>query len=57
MRRLVIRRAIGDFIVSLPALECLRSDTSKSDRIVQRALIRFAGAVRSIASTGLDCWA
>jgi heptosyltransferase-3 len=56
MRRLVIRPgAIGDFIVSLPALECLRADylvvwTSTANA----PLVRFAHAVRSIASTGLD---
>jgi heptosyltransferase III len=56
MRRLVIRPgAIGDFIVSLPALECLRADflevwTSSANA----PLVRFAHTVRSIASTGLD---
>ena len=56
MRRLVIRPgAIGDFIVSLPALECLRSDYLEVWTASPNApLIRFAGAVRSIASTGLD---
>ena len=43
MRRLVIRPgAIGDFIVSLPALECLATETSKSGP--PRAL--FPGAIR-----------
>jgi len=56
MRRLVIRPgAIGDFIVSLPALECLRADylevwTSSANA----PLVRFAHTVRPIASTGLD---
>ena len=56
MRRLVIRPgAIGDFIVSLPALECLRSDYLEVWTASPNApLIRFTGAVRSIASTGLD---
>ena len=56
MRRLVIRPgAIGDVIVSLPALENLRSDYLEvwtPSRTVP--LIRFANRVRSIASTGLD---
>ena len=56
MRRLVIRPgAIGDFIVSLPALESLR--TGSLEVWVQSPnvpLVRFADRVRSIASTGLD---
>ena len=47
--------AIGDFIVSLPALECLRSDYLEvwvSPPNVP--LVRFADRVRSIPSTGLD---
>ncbi len=47
--------AIGDFIVSLPALESLRSDYLEvwvPARSVP--LVRFADRVRSIASTGLD---
>jgi hypothetical protein len=56
VRRLVIRPgAIGDFIVSLPAIECLRSDYlevwASSANV---PLVRFADRVRSIASTGLD---
>lgn len=56
MRRLVIRPgAIGDFIVSLPALECLRADYLEVWTSTANApLVRFAHAVRSIASTGLD---
>jgi hypothetical protein len=56
MRRLVIRPgAIGDLIVSLPALECLRADYLEVWTATANApLIRFADAVRSIASTGLD---
>jgi heptosyltransferase-3 len=56
MRRLVIRPGrVGDLIVSLPALECLRDDYLEvwvpSPNI---PLVRFADRVRSIASTGLD---
>ncbi|MGA2275428.1 MAG: glycosyltransferase family 9 protein [Bryobacteraceae bacterium] len=56
MRRLVIRPgAIGDFIVSLPALECLRADYLEVWTATPNVpLVRFAGAARSIASTGLD---
>ena len=56
VRRLVIRPgAIGDLILSLPALESLRTDYFEvwvPSRNVP--LVRFAGRVRSIASTGLD---
>lgn len=56
MRRLLIRPgAIGDCILSLPALEHLRADYTEiwvPSAIVP--LIRFADAVSSIASTGLD---
>lgn len=56
MRRLLIRPgAIGDCIVSLPALECLKADYTEvwvSSQSVP--LIRFADRVASIASTGLD---
>src|SRR6202790_2343987 len=56
MRRLLIRPgAIGDLIVSLPALESLRADYLEvwvAERNVP--LIRFADAVHSIGSTGLD---
>jgi len=56
MRRLVIRPgAIGDLIVSLPALECLRADYLEVWTASPNVpLIRFAHAVRSITSTGLD---
>lgn len=56
MRRLIIRPgAIGDFIVSLPALECLKTDhlevwTSSANA----PLVRFADRVRAISATGLD---
>src|SRR6266436_9391519 len=56
VRRLVIRPgAIGDFIVSLPAIECLRADYFQvwtASRNVP--LVRFADRTRAIASTGLD---
>ena len=56
MRRLVIRPgAIGDFVVSLPALEHLRAEYFEvwtHSRTVP--LVRFADRVRSIASTGID---
>ncbi len=56
MRRLVIRPgAIGDVIVSLPAIECLRApylEVWTPARTVP--LIRFTNRVRAIASTGLD---
>ena len=56
MRRLLIRPgAIGDSILSLPALECLRSDyTEVWVRSEVAPLVLFADRVRSIASTGLD---
>lgn len=56
MKRLVIRPgAIGDFIVSLPALECLRDDYLEVWAASPNLpLVRFADRVRSIASTGLD---
>jgi hypothetical protein len=56
VRRLIIRPgAIGDFIVSLPALECLKGDFVEvwtAPAIVP--LARFADRARSIPSTGLD---
>ncbi|HWB95992.1 MAG TPA: glycosyltransferase family 9 protein [Bryobacteraceae bacterium] len=55
-RRLVIRPgAIGDLIVSLPAIECLREgylEVWAPGRSLP--LIRFADRTRSIAATGLD---
>ena len=55
-RTLLIRPgAIGDAVVSLPALEFLRSEyTEVWAPTVNLPLIRFADQVRSIASTGLD---
>jgi len=56
MRRLVIRPgAIGDVIVSLPAMECLRTDFLEVWTHARTVpLVRFAHRVRGIASTGLD---
>jgi hypothetical protein len=56
VRRLLIRPgAIGDCIVSLPALESLESGYTEVWTAGQNvSLIRFADRVRSIASTGLD---
>ena len=56
MRRLAIRPgAIGDLIVSLPALECLRADYLEVwVNGPNVPLVRFADRVRSIASTGID---
>jgi heptosyltransferase-3 len=56
VRRLVIRPgAIGDFILSLPAIECLQTHTFEVWTASQNLpLVRFTDRVRSIASTGLD---
>jgi len=56
LRRLLIRPgAIGDSILSLPALECLRADyTEVWVRSEVAPLIRFSDGARSIAATGLD---
>ena len=60
VRRLAIRPgAIGDFIVSLPALECLVPRSAQDTLEIWTAtahvpLVRFADRVRGIASTGLD---
>jgi heptosyltransferase-3 len=56
MRRLTIRPgAIGDFIVSLPALECLQTDYYEVWAASYNVpLVRFADRARSIASTGID---
>ncbi len=55
MRRLAIRPgAIGDFIVSLPALECLKCEYLEIWAAAANVpLVRFARA-RAISSTGLD---
>ena len=56
IRRLLIRPgAIGDFIVSLPALESLRADWTEvwcADQNVP--LARFADSAQSIVASGLD---
>jgi len=56
LKTLLIRPgAIGDCIVSLPALEFLRTEyTEVWVRSVNQPLIRFADRVDSIAATGLD---
>ncbi|MGH9672434.1 MAG: glycosyltransferase family 9 protein [Bryobacteraceae bacterium] len=56
MRRLIIRPgAIGDFIVSLPAIEFLRADYTEVWAARQNTtLVRFADRVRAIPDTGLD---
>jgi ADP-heptose:LPS heptosyltransferase len=61
LRRLLIRRllirpgAIGDFIVSLPALESLRADYTEVWCAGQNvALARFADSAQSIVASGLD---
>ena len=56
MRRLLIRPgAIGDVILSLPALEAARADyTEVWAPRPMLPLIRFADRTRSIADTGLD---
>ena len=56
IRRLLIRPgAIGDFILSLPALESLRADYTEVWCAGQNVpLARFADSARSIASAGLD---
>jgi heptosyltransferase III len=55
-KRLLIRPgAIGDFILSLPALEFLRDDyTEVWSASPSVPLARFADRARSISSTGLD---
>jgi len=58
LRRLIIRPgAIGDCILSLPAMESLCAGAARTEVWVasQNApLVRFASHVRAIASTGLD---
>lgn len=56
MRRLLIRPgAIGDVILSLPALESAKADyTEVWTPRVTLPLIRFADKTRAIADTGLD---
>jgi heptosyltransferase-3 len=56
VRRLIIRPgAIGDFIVSLPAMECLSCEHLEVwTASANVALARFAQRARAISSTGLD---
>ena len=56
MRRLAIRPGgIGDFIVSLPALECLKEDYLEVWTAPPNvSLVRVADRARAIPSTGLD---
>ncbi len=56
MRRLAIRPGgIGDFIVSLPALECLGSDSLEVWTTARNVpLVRFCSRARAIEATGLD---
>ncbi len=56
MRQLLIRPGgIGDTILALPALDCLKADyTEVWVRADAASLIRFADRVRAIASTGID---
>ena len=58
VRRLAIRPgAIGDFVVSLPALESLRAETTHFELWTAGPnvpLARFPDCTRSILSTGLD---
>lgn len=56
LRRLIIRPGgIGDFILSLPAMECLAADYLEIWAAPPNvALARFADRARSIPSTGLD---
>jgi len=56
LRRLLIRPgATGDFLVSLPALECLCADYTEVWAAVRNLpLARFAARTRSIHAAGLD---
>jgi heptosyltransferase III len=56
LRRLLIRPgAIGDFLLSLPALECLRTGYTEVWAASRNlSLARFASRARAIPSTGLD---
>src|SRR5579863_6179561 len=55
-RRLIIRPgAIGDFILTLPALQHVKADDLEVWAASQNlSLARFASRTRPIASTGLD---
>jgi len=56
VRRLLIRPgAIGDFVVSIPAMECLRAEYLEVWSAAQNVpLARFAHRARAISATGLD---
>jgi heptosyltransferase-3 len=56
LKRLIIRPgAIGDLVVSIPALECLRAEYLEVWVTAPNVpLVRFADRVRAISSTGLD---
>jgi lipopolysaccharide heptosyltransferase III len=56
MRRLIIRPgAIGDFILSLPAMECLRTGYLEVWTTARNVpLVRFADRAQPISTTGLD---
>jgi len=57
LKRLIIRPgAIGDFIVSIPAMECLRTEYLEVWAATQNVPLaaRFASRARSIAATGLN---
>jgi heptosyltransferase III len=56
VRRLLIRPgAIGDFILALPALECLRTGYTEVWAASPNVpLVRFADRAQSIAATGID---
>jgi len=56
VRRLIVRPGgIGDFVVSLPALECLRAEYCEVWAAAPNVpLARFADHARAIAATGLD---
>ncbi|MGA2194675.1 MAG: glycosyltransferase family 9 protein [Bryobacteraceae bacterium] len=56
VRRLIIRSGgIGDFIVSLPAMECLRADYLEVwTASAHVPLVQFADAARSMTGTGID---
>ena len=56
MRRLLIRPgAIGDFLLSLPAMQCLRAGYTELWAASQNLpLARFASRARAIPDTGLD---
>src|SRR5437879_217136 len=55
-RRLIIRPgAVGDFILTLPAMECLKTDYLEIWAASPNLpLARLADRTRSIAATGLD---